>query len=244
MITEICIADTETTGIDPAKDSLLEVAQVFMPVDKPDNLIGDWTYIEYNGVIPPEAKAVHHIVEKDVEHGAERCVPRDVHIKAMLDLHHDGYAYAFHNAPFDLGFLPELKDVPVICTYQCALHLYPDAPSYKNQVLRYWLGVEPKASMLEGLSPHRALYDSAVTAALLEQMLMLCSPEDLVELTKRPVLLKTVNFGKYKGESWKNVPSDYRGWMRRSGNWSDDANVMYTLDVLDGRREHVPLIQR
>lgn len=240
-ITEISVSDTETTGIDPTRDSLLEIAQVFLSTESP-TIDGDWTFVEYEGVIPPEAKGVHHITEDMVRPGAMRCVSREVAVKSMTDLHHDGYAYAFHNAEFDVSFLPEIAHVPVICTYRCSMHLYPEAPNHKNQTLRYWLGVEPNPRLMDGLAPHRALYDSVVTAAILKRMLNTHTAEELVELSKRPILLEKVRFGKYKDSSWKDLVRDtgYVGWMRRSGNWDKDLDVMYTLDVLQGRREPLP----
>lgn len=226
-IQDVVVSDTETTGFDPANCSLLEVAAC-----GPD--FGWWHYVDYEGDIPADARSAHHISPDDVRPGSYNCMPRAKVIENLLVVAGSRIP-VFHNAEFDLGFLPELKDREVICTYRCALHMYPDAPNLKNQTLRYWLGVEPRPELIAGLAPHRGLYDSAVTLAILGKMLESRSIDQLIDMTKHPVLLTTVRFGKYKGLSWKEVPRDYRAWMRRNGNWETDRDVMFTLDVLDGR---------
>lgn len=236
-ITEVVVSDTETTGFDAATCSLLEVA--FVRVPRPSSgTIAYQSFVEFEGEIPPDAKATHHITEAEVAPGARFCNPRARVIEELLGYEHDGMAWAFHNAKFDLTFLPELTR-PVICTYQCSLHLYPDAPSHKNQALRYWLGLEPAEYAIQGGQAHRALYDSAVTAALVNHLVqMVGSFEELVRLTNSPVLLTTVNFGKHKGEKWADVPRDYAQWcLFRSDMAKDNPNLKYTLEVRLGLKD-------
>jgi len=227
-IESVVVCDTETTGFDPETCSLLEVAAC-------GEDFGWWQYVEYEGEIPPDARATHHISPDDVRPGAPNSDIRESVVSRLGDVC-EGRVIVFHNAEFDLQFLPEVRDLDVICTLQCSRHLFPDAPNHKNQTLRYYLDVTPRPELVEGLAPHRGLYDSAVTMAILERMLETCTVEQLVEMTKQPIFLKTVGFGKYKGQLWTDVPRDYLAWMRRSGNWDKDANVMHTLDVLTGRR--------
>lgn len=234
-ITTVVVLDTETTGTDAAVDSLLEVAWV--PVTWGEALgwelagagaPGD-AFVEYEGVIPPEARAVHHIHPLQVAPGAPNCFPRDVVEGQLQQAEVPGeMMYAAHNAAFDKGFLPGLT-LPWICTYRCAMHIYPDAPSHKNQVLRYYLDLQPNEELMSGLAPHRALYDTAVTAELLRVMLQDNTPERLLELTNTPILLDTVRFGKHRGEKWADLPADYLRWMIRSGNWANDVDVTHTI---------------
>lgn len=252
-IDNIIVLDTETTGIDPAEGAaLLEVAWVSMERAR----VGagfvygqDGTYdngmVTFTGTIPPEAKAVHHITEDmvaahGVVSGGERptqCYDRSAMMHSLCAAESPGdMMYAAHNAAFDMKFLPELT-LPWICTYRCALHLYPDAPKHSNQVLRYWLGVEPPAAMLRGLAPHRAAYDTAVTAAILSHMLETHTPEELLALTSAPVLLKTCRFGKHRGDPWSEVPRSYLQWMlAKSDLCAGDPDLAHTVrHHLDGR---------
>lgn len=224
----VYVADTETTGVEPSNAVLLEAAVV-------GGGLGQSWFVEFEGEIPPDARAVHHISPDDVRPGSG-AIPRELLGARIRELCSDSSVWAFHNAPFDLQFLPELDDQPVICTWRCAMHLWPDAPSYKNQVLRYWLGAEPRPELVEGLAPHRALYDAAVTSAVMEFMTKDATLDRLLKLSSEPILLKTVNFGKYKGESWETLVRDrgYVAWMIRSGNWAKDRDVMHTIETLRG----------
>jgi exodeoxyribonuclease X len=187
-----------------------------------------YAMIEYEGDIPAQARAVHHISPDDVRPGAPGVVCREEWVRGMLSAVDLDTVYAAHNAAFDKKFLPEF-DIPWICTYRCAMHIWPDAPGHSNQVLRYHLGVEPPAAMLKDLAPHRALYDAAVTAGILQFMLREHTVEDLLRFTSSPVLLRTVRFGKHRGELWKDVPVDYCRWILRTGGFDED--IMHTARV-------------
>lgn len=215
---------------------------------------------EKNGPIPPDAKATHHITEDMVRPGADNVFERGLVLNDMIAAETPDMVYAAHNAKFDIGFLPEIANRPDaprwICTWRCAMHLWQDAPSHKNQTLRYWLGEEPAPEMLHldgpvraypptldgtrllctmdglvPLAPHRAQYDTAVTAAILRRMLRERTVEQLVELSTKPVLQSTCRFGKHRGKEWSEIPTDYLRWMQRSSDfYRDDADIRYTVD--------------
>jgi len=193
------VVDTETTGFDPeAGASLLEVAFVCVEqtIDGWADQYADSAFVEYEGVIPPEARAVHHIGPNDVGSGSQ-AISRASAV-AVLNFAEEGDCYVAHNAPFDMKFLPELcgEGQLWIDTLQCARHLIPDAPGYGNQVLRYYLGLEPDPKLTKGLAAHRALYDTAVTAKLLIYLLGLATVDELVRLSTTPVLQTICKFGK------------------------------------------------
>jgi exodeoxyribonuclease X len=133
-----------------------------------------------------------------------------------------------HNAAFDAKFLPEIN-YPWICTYRAAKHIWPGAPAYSNQVLRYWLKIEP-AKTVEGKYPHQALYDVATTTGILLKMLEKHTPEQLLILSKEPVRLKTIGFGKHRGMDFNLVPREYLQWLRAQANLDDD--LKHTLDSI------------
>jgi exodeoxyribonuclease X len=120
-----------------------------------------------------------------------------------------------HNLDFDVRMLRQsgVPDAAIpqqrICTLKCAKHLWPDAPAYGNNVLRYWLELRVE----DALPPHRALPDATVTAAVLERMMQEKTVEELLELTGRPVLQTTIKFGKYSGKEWKDVDRSYLQWL-------------------------------
>lgn len=231
------VIDTETTGIDKEQDKLVEVAVVWHE--------GDWLekfelLCNPHRPIPPEAKAVHHITEKMV---ADSPTPEIAVERVLRVAGGDDTIWVAHNAQFDRGFLELLSPVfaPVerwICTWRCALHVWPDAPSHSNQVLRYWLGLELDDILPKDLAPHRALYDTIVTMGILRCLNTERSLEQLIDLSTKPALLKTVRFGKHRGMLWKDLPKDYLRWVAVQRDMDSDARhtAMYWLRGQDELR--------
>lgn len=226
------VMDTETTGLDPLSCRVVSVAGVWA---KPGAGLGRReSFLVDPGIpIPPEASAVHHIVDRHVQGAPLLAEVLPAFQGADFDL------YAAHNAAFDFGFLPTAGR-PVLCTLRLAKKLWPGLPKYSNQYLRYALKLEvPEA---EGLPAHEALADALVTARLLLHQLEvihtqavdgippLLTVQDLVEWANAPSLLAICQFGnKHRGLPWNRVPKDYLQWMRREVR-DMDADLRYTVE--------------
>ena len=157
-VSKIVVLDTETTDLDP--DQGAEICEIgLVDLNRINNIwnygTGTWTFVETDAPFAPAARANHHIAPAQCRPGMPDCVSRNLMIQQLKAFEKPGQMYAAHNASFDMKFLPELS-LPVIDTYQMARHLWPLAPKYSNQVLRYYLNAEPPAGLLKGLSPHRA----------------------------------------------------------------------------------------
>ena len=240
----ILVFDVETTGIDPQADTVVEVAAVPV-VNNPCTVAGHdqfgiektergdiWTVLPGASSlvapgrrVPPAARAVHHIGDEELRTAPKlRGALTDVFLRCGFEPSKPAggvLLYAAHNADFDRGFIGSFlsQDVPWLCTWRCALHLFPEAQSHSNQALRYTLrGVDEdvKESMPLGASPHRALYDATTTAFLLQRMLLDHTIEELLALQEQPVLQRTVRFGKHRGVPWDSVPIDYCKWILRA----------------------------
>jgi exodeoxyribonuclease X len=227
----LIVLDTETSDLDPDKGAkLLEVAWIDLAhTGKVWEQVGCYeTYIEQplNMVFNPHAQAVNHITRDLLtkEKGARDRYTTIQHLQTFIK--QDSVMVA-HNAAFDSKFLPEIN-VPWICTKRAAQHIWQGAPSYSNQVLRYWLELKPDLPV--GKFPHQALYDVAVTTSLLQKMLEHHTPAQLLGLSSLPVRLKTLNFGKHRGQEFRNIPRDYLQWLRKQEGLEPD--LVYTLDYL------------
>lgn len=217
----ICVVDVETTGLLANKDRVCELAGVI--INNNEIVSSKHCLVDPGIPIPIVSSAVHHLTDKDVvdarslEEAIEYVIPAGVKI------------YAAHNAPFDRGFLPQLEPALWIDTCACARHLFQDCPSYGNQVLRYFLGIEPRHSNLgrEGV-PHSAIFDALTTAEILLIMLKTNTVEDLLKLSNQPILIKTMPFGKHKGLSFDSIPKDYLTWLRGKDDLS--ADLKHTID--------------
>ncbi len=221
---QIVVVDTETTGMDHAKDTVVEIAAV----SRRREFLGVFSSLCNPGrPIPPEAMAVHHITDSMA---ADQPLLSANLVDLLRKLDEDRETpdepriWAAHNAEFDRGFLQGLEG-GWICTWRCALHIWPDAPGHGNQVLRYWLKLDPQIP--SDLYPHRALYDAVVTEEILQLMLTMHSVEELQRMTVTPVLLRKVRFGKHRDELWEKVPRDYLRWLIRQTEL--DPDVRHTV---------------
>ncbi|MFP5077554.1 DNA polymerase III subunit epsilon [Rhizobium sp. YIM 134829] len=150
--------------------------------------------------IAVDTMAIHHIRDEDVV-GAPFW--RDL---APEILRPEGgvTALAAHRAAFEQRYCtPRLTGgTPWICTWKCALRIWPQLPRFSNQMLRYLR--KPEGLDHEtGLPAHRAMPDAYVTAHHLRDMLALASLEDLLAWSQEPGLLPRVPAGPERGKSWE-----------------------------------------
>ncbi len=162
--------------------------------------------------IPPETSAIHHIIDADVE----GLMIWPEMLDCLVGEHNvgPGSLYAAHNANFERQWITDdiTNGAGWICTYKCALRLWPEAPSHSNQALRYWRrpqGLNRQAAHVA----YRAYPDAYVSAFLLRDMLELTTPEQLVAWTKQPALLARIPFGQFKGQPWSAADEGLLEWM-------------------------------
>lgn len=227
----ITVVDTETTGLDPSADRVVELAAVRLEsIDGPLKwAVGEPTssFVNPRKPIPPDLTAVHHIIDADVADAPDLGEAIDRVLtpfwRECVDV------VAAHNARFDRDFLPPLKDKRWLDTYRCALHVWPDAPSFKNAALYYWRGF-PR---IEPVEAHRAGYDTLLTAHVLQALLAERAVDELLKLSTKTVLLKKVGFGKHFGELWTDVPDSYLDWGAKQ---DFDPDVRFTIRKEIARR--------
>lgn len=227
------VVDLETTGASPTADGVCEIGwqDVALGADGRWELQGDGGARLTNPgrPVPPITQAVHHLLDEEL---ADQPWFRDI-ARSVLDPYPKRIALAAHRADFEMKFcVPALtggKDW--ICTWKCALRLWPDSPSFSNQVLRYWR--KPEGLEHErGLPAHRAFPDAYVTAHHLRDMLNEASVAQLIEWSNMPGLLPRVRFGPDRGRSWLEIGED-----SLAGFLTDrDPDVRFTAETEWNRR--------
>lgn len=220
----IRVVDFETTGF-PPEAAVCEIG---------------WYDVDEGGVLPNsrgsmfvnprremsiEARAVHHIRDADLVDAA----PIEHGFLALMSGEPD--YFAAHNAKFEQEFFAG-GSIPWICTLKVARRIWPDAPSYSNQVLRYYLGLE--LDDCDAMPPHRAAPDAFVTAHILAQAMAMATPGDMAAWTSKPSLLPRVTFGKHRGAKWADVPRDYLEWIAKQSDM--DPDVKFTAKHHLGRK--------
>ena len=235
---KLIFLDTETTGTGPT-DRLCQVAYAYDDA-------------EVEGLYKPpvpitiDAMAVTHITNKMVaDCPAFAGSPMFRELEQVLA---SGVILVAHNAPFDVDMLRrEGLVVPQsIDTFKLSHFLNTNGiiPRHNLQYLRYYHDLE-----VGEVVAHDALGDVRVLRALFAfqwaQMLPLYEQseervlEEMLAVSARPILMKKFNFGKYTGQTVKEVAdkdADYLAWlfnqkvMTREQGGEDDENWIYTLD--------------
>ena len=200
------VVDLETTGLDPAQHAIVEIAAVDVLRD------GSIANSREALVCPPHpvphaASAVHHLLDEDLAGQPP--------LREVIGDFAGADVYVAHQAAFERSFLAEhLGEVTWVCTYKCALRVYPTLESHGNQFLRYHLGhASPFGLDRHTLVPHRALSDAIVTAAIFVDLTKAAKWSDLVKWSAEPALHTMLTFGKHRGQRYGAVPEDYLSWI-------------------------------
>lgn len=172
--------------------------------------------------VDTEARAVHHITDDLLQDGLSQ-----ENLEDFLHVNSPDYFVA-HSADFDMSFFDQ-KGVPVICTYKCCLRSWPDSPSHKNQVVRYYLDIKLDADKCE--PSHRSMPDAYVTSHILIELLKKHDKEQLVQWTKEPRYLARCPFGKYSGKDWGDIPADYLQWANKQVDFDEDVKHAVRLEL-------------
>ena len=152
--------------------------------------------------VPPEPSAVHHLIDEDLAFAPQ--------LDDVLDQFKGADTYVAHNADFERSFLAHLLgDALWACTYKCTLRIWPDVLSHSNQALRYRLGlVNPFGIDRHTLSPHRALSDAIVTAAVFREVTRHATwPESWLSSVVVPI--RESRGGKSTGFRWRRRSSPF-----------------------------------
>lgn len=96
-----------------------------------------------------------------------------------------------------------------------------DAPRHSNQVLRYWRNLTLDNAL--AMPPHRAGPDAWVTAHLFADLCQFATMEQMLAWTQEPRPMPSLTFGKHRGETWAEIPSDYLQWMVGQADMDGDA---------------------
>ncbi|MFA5210974.1 MAG: 3'-5' exonuclease [Patescibacteria group bacterium] len=238
---KIIFLDTETTDL---ADNARLVQLAYKVRDDGKNIE------ELNEIFNPEvsisceAMSVHHITNKMVQNKSTFLASG---LKEKIQEILDNNVLIAHNALYDIKIL-ENEGLKVdhdryIDTCRVAQHLI-DSSSYKLQYLRYFLNLDLGE---KEINPHDAFSDILVLEVLFDNLVQILkekynlqNDEEIISrmilLSKTPVLVKNLNFGKYKGLSFEEVFNNdrpYLEWLFNSENSKNKSeqneNLIFTL---------------
>jgi exodeoxyribonuclease X len=223
----IRVIDLETTGQAPPAHGVCEIGWQDVALSQSGRweLFGEGGHQLVNPGRPmsPITTAIHHLRDEDV---AEAPWWHDV-ARPILDPWPRRVALAAHRADFEQQYCTAslTRGADWICTWKCAMRLWPSSPGFSNQMLRYWR--KPDGLVHErGLPAHRAFPDAYVTAHHLRDMLNEASVEQLIQWSREPGLLPRVRYGPDRGKEWSEIDDDsLHGFLG-----DRDPDVRYTAE--------------
>lgn len=197
----------------------------------------DATLVRCPVPISPETSAVHHIVDDDLKDApAWPETWRGFIQESVTGV--SPSVYVAHSAKSDRVLVTDeiTGGKPWICTYKVALRLWPEAPKFSLQALRYW---RKPATLERRYAPgaHRAMQDAYVTSHLLMEMLKEASIPDMIEWSSKPALLPRVGFSRghpAHGKPWSEVDTGLLHWILER---DFDEDTMFTARTELDRRD-------
>lgn len=200
----IRVIDLETTGSRPPDDGVVEIGWQDVADAGTEWRVTDERgarYVDPQRPIPSRTAAIHHIIDADVAGHPPWHV-----VSAPILAAPGVVALAAHRIEFERRWCVDALTggLPWICTYKCALRLWPEMPSHSNQGLRY----ERQPAGLDralGLPAHRAGPDAYVTAHHLRDMLNEAGMDQLIAWSREPALLVRVPYGPFRGRRWTEL---------------------------------------
>ena len=235
LSTRLRVVDLETTGDSFSNGGVVEIGwqDLARGPDGVWELCGGPGSMLVNPGCPISAvtSGVHHIVDEDVA-GApswDEVAPGVLRDGGAL-------ALAAHRAAFEKRWCTARLSGGArwICTYKCALRVWPEAPTHSNQGLRYWrrpAGLDRAT----GLPAHRAGPDAYVTAHHLRDMLAVADVGQLLRWSSEPALLVRVPSGALRGRRWDELDE---AQLQRvlDGEFGQNPDVLFTARAEQDRR--------
>ncbi|MBI3211234.1 MAG: DUF3820 family protein [Simkania negevensis] len=202
--------DTETTGIRPDKDRIVEIAAFDPKENKTFHSL-----IHPGCPIPKEASAIHQITDEMVKEAPSF---KEVGLKFAEFCVGEVVLIAHNNDAFDHPFLKEeflraeltLPKWRTIDSLRFVKKFRPDLPRYSLQHLREYHGIEANTA-------HRALDDVIILHQIFSQMIDDLTMEMILELMSEKRIMRQMPFGKHKGKPLQEIPSSYIEWLHENG---------------------------
>lgn len=214
--------DTETTGIRPEKDRIIEIA-AYDPLNK-----ASFVQFIHPGIpIPAEASTIHGITDLMVADADGFPVV----INKFIDFcGADAVLIAHNNDAFDIHFLRNEFERSNISfpghwkffdSLKWARKYRKDLPKHPLQFLRETYGIPAN-------NAHRALDDVMVLHQVCSYLLGDLTIETalkLLEEIKEPKEIQHMPFGKHQGTPLAKVPSSYIRWLADNGALDKEENL-------------------
>lgn len=209
--------DTETTGISPENDRIIEIAAY-----DPERDASFCQLVNPGRPIPAEASAIHQITDAMVQ---DALPFSEIGKEFMKFCEGDVVLIAHNNDAFDLHFIRNefrrnsltMPQWRFFDTLKWARRYRPDLPRHSLQYLREMYGIASNTA-------HRALDDVMVLFQVYTSMVDDLSIQTVLDLIGKHYTIRQMPFGKHKGTALQDLPKDYIDWLSNSGAFEKEEN--------------------
>ncbi|MCF7806339.1 MAG: DUF3820 family protein [Simkaniaceae bacterium] len=219
--TFVCI-DCESTGLDPKKDEIIEIAIIEFQLSQHLNQFESLVCPPCE--IPQDSIEIHHITQ-DMVQGKPPIKDVLPHVLKIAAQH----IIVGHNIQFDIDLICEgakksaipckLYENQTIDTLRLA-RLYGGATTNSLESLRQHFNIPPEDA-------HRAMSDVLVNIEVFKRLITkFKTVHQIIEKLKYPIQLKAMPLGKHKGRPFKDIPVEYLSWAARQ---NFDQDLLYSI---------------
>jgi DNA polymerase-3 subunit epsilon len=202
--------DTETTGVKPGKDRVIEIAAFDPEQDKTF-----CSFVNPECSIPPEVIGITHITDDMVK---DAPLFKDIAPQLIEFCSGNVLLIAHNNDSFDQQFLTHefsRANLPFpawkfLDTLKWSRKYRSDLPKHNLQFLREAYGIESNQA-------HRALDDVIVLYKIFSRMIDDLDLHTALDLLNQKADIVRMPFGKHAGKPLSEIPKDYAKWLAESG---------------------------
>lgn len=208
--TFVCL-DCETTGLDPKNDRIIEIALIIFKGS--ETLASFESLIDPQCIIPEASYSIHKI-SQDMVMGKPtiaKVLPEVLELVGKAPI-------MGHGIDFDIQIILEeaaragisttIQHNPRIDTVRLA-RIYGESPSNSLEMLRTHFSIQEEGA-------HRAMSDVTVNIQVFHRLIhMYTTLPEVLQVLARPIIMKHMPLGKYKGRLFKELPLDYLQWAVR-----------------------------
>ncbi|MCH9631065.1 MAG: 3'-5' exonuclease DinG [Chlamydiia bacterium] len=204
--------DTETTGVKPLQDKIVEIA-AYDPVENKSFT----SLVNPDMLIPPEASRIHNITDEMVKDAPSFLEVGRQFIEfcsgdvVLIAHNNDGFDKPLIEAEFSRNSI-DIPSWDYLDSLKWARKYRPDLPRHSLQHLREVYGIEAN-------NAHRALDDVVILHKVFSYLIGDLTMEDVLSLynASKSELIRHMPFGKHKGSLLQDVPKNYVRWLNENG---------------------------
>lgn len=217
----VCL-DCESTGLDPQKDRIIEIAVARFTFDQ--ILQKFESLIDPECEIPQMSQEIHKISSEMLK-GKPKVADILPHVLKILDNH----ILVGHGIGFDISLIAaegkrsqtpnHIEGQRSIDTLRLA-RLYGESPINSLEKLRQHFNIEPEGA-------HRAMSDVIVNIEVFKYLTKTFQmTEQVFKALEKPIKLKAMPLGKHKGRRFDEIPLEYLLWAERK---DFDQDLLFSI---------------